>query len=69
MTVVTSSEVTVRMAGIDARKALRTVSSQRKCVLNTPCKLDNVTALACGGGARCAVGFQGTEEGVGNSVN
>ena len=53
----------MRMTGIDQRKALRTVPAQSKCILNAPCGFHNVTLLASGGGATCAVGFWGTKEG------
>ena len=60
----TSSEVTVRTAGIDQRKALRTEPSQSKCILTAVCILLCHTVPSGGGTAR-AVGFRGTKEGVG----
>lgn len=48
----TSSEVTVRTAGIDQRKALRTVPAQSKCVLTALCGFCSVTPCPVGEGLR-----------------
>jgi hypothetical protein len=65
---VPASEVTVRMVAIDQGKALRTAGHRviaAKCAQREFC---NVTWLASGGGARCAVGLQGPKEGVGRGT-
>lgn len=46
----TSSEVTVRTAGIDQLKALRTVPAQSKCILTALCGFCSVTPCPVGKG-------------------